>query len=184
MSAPSSLRFNTASTQKSRSLAHGAVTKDLQGKDDIDAPCGGRPTTSQSTWTPRLFLLTKTNCSKSAQRKRKFAEFVEETFIKCINSAPRPKFATNRESDRHRSKQNLQSSGPTLFSVCATVLSLEMRKNRKRKEKGVKLVKCRTADKTKKKVAGSQHKYKRMMSDPRSRSMICRHAWFAKLRKK
>ena len=50
------MALNTVGTEKSSSLTPGAVTRGLEGNDDIDcrANDGGL-----SRWTPRLFLLKK-----------------------------------------------------------------------------------------------------------------------------
>ena len=127
--------------------------------------------TSQSTWIPRLFLLKKKKRSVQIHHREKEGKkvtttkttrkFAAKTFKvnKCMTSATEI-LPPRESSDRRQSKRNLQSSGPTLFSVCACNATTE------EKKKG-KLVKCRTADKTKqKKFLGFTGAWTRTMPGP------------------
>ena len=113
---------------------------------------------------------------KKATTTKTTRKFAEKTFKvnKCMTSAT--EILPPRE--RRRSKRSLQSSGPTFFSVCAT---LPQYTGEKKKEKG-KLVKCRTADTTTtKKVLGVHSACTRTMPGPEiSTSMIWDRSWHAK----
>ena len=141
-STPSSMALNTVGTENSSS-----VTRGLEGNDDID--CRANDVSIKvdsetiSTQKKKKFEVTtekekgkKKVREKMNEKKRKekkattktTRKFAEKTFKvnKCMTSAT--EILPPRE--RRRNKWSLQSSDPTFFSVCATLLY------RRKKEKG------------------------------------------------
>ena len=147
-STPSSMALNTVGTENSSSLTLGTVTRGLESNDDID--CRAKDVSIKvdsatiSTQKKKFEVTTEKKKGKKKvrekmneiKRKEKKAtttkttrKFAEKTFEvnKCMTSvteilAPR---------ERRRSKQSLQSSGPTFFSVCGTLLYRRKKKKKK-----------------------------------------------------
>ena len=119
----------------------GAVARGLEGNDDIDAPCGCRANDVSINVDSETISTQKKKCSNSPQRKRKkkkvttktTRKFAAKTFKvnKCMTSATEI-LPPTESSDRRRSKRNLQSSGPTFFSVCACNATIQRKKKEKK----------------------------------------------------
>ena len=75
-STPSSMAFNTVGTENSSSLTHGAVTRGLEGNDEIDCRAND---VSIKVDSETISTQKRKKSSKSPQRKRKEKESKRET---------------------------------------------------------------------------------------------------------